>query len=191
MSEDSLPEAKKPAWPWVLVSCGCLAAFGLVLLVAAAVLIPGLGTRHPVSYDTCAIGALRAYSSAQTMYIRNDWNKNEVLEYATPYTRLHTDTDAAGLPIQLIDPAMVTAAGPGGTPKYGYLFQDMQTIAGQPIDWKKDYALCATPAVYGKTGWRTFIICTDGTTYGKDLGRSQFVADYPKDLAAGGWIIAE
>ena len=70
-------------------------------------------------------------------------------------------------------------------------FEDMTTIGGRPIDWEKDFALCATPAVYGQVGYRTFIVMTNGTIFGKDLGGSEFVDDYPADPCAEGWIIAE
>jgi len=60
---------------------------------------------------------------------------------------------------------------------------------GKPIDWQRDYALCATPAKYGDGGKRTFIICSNGTVFCKDLGRSGFVEDYPANPTAKGWTI--
>jgi hypothetical protein len=125
------------------------------------------------------------------MYHRNDWDNDGELEYASPAKLLHDQLDANGEAIQLMDQAFAAATVPGGPPKHGYIFREMQTIGGQPIDWKVDYALCATPAVYGRTGYRTFIISTNGTTFGKDLGPSGFVTDFPADPVAEEWIVAE
>jgi hypothetical protein len=166
-----------------------LAAWGAVR--AAPAVLDGLfGSRCHGSLETNAVGSCRAYASAQTIYKRNDWDKDGKLTYATPFPLLSTTLDEQGQPIQLIDAAFAAATSPS-TPKHGYCYRDCSTIAGAPIDWEKDFAICATPAVYGRTGYRTFIISTDGTTYGKDLGGAQFVSDYPADPVAAGWIIAE
>jgi len=168
--------------------------FGAMLLLPLAAwgavrLAPGMFDALFPARHTCidggAVGPCRAYASAQTIYKRNDWDKDGKLTYACPFTLLATTTDDAGQPIQLIDAAFAAAASPS-TPKHGYCYRDCQTIAGAPIDWEKDFALCATPATYGRTGYRTFIISTDGTTYGKDLGGAQFVSDYPADPVAAG-----
>ena len=191
MPDEPTPPKKKPIWPWLLVGCGCLAALGFAALIVVAIALPGLSGPSNVAREEGAILELRSYCSAQVIYHRNDWDGNEVLEYATPYARLYNTKDPAGTEIMLIAPALAAAQGPAGIPRYGYLFQDMQTLFGEKIDWVNDYALCATPAVYGKTGRRTFIVNTNGTIFGKDLGRSEFPTDYPKDPQAEGWAIAE
>ncbi|MHC4914850.1 MAG: hypothetical protein ACYTGB_05105, partial [Planctomycetota bacterium] len=109
------------------------------------------------------------------MYHRNDWEALQagpgmvgVLEYARPYIWLNTQLDGGGTSIQLIDTAFANASTtvpPSGltSPKHGYVFDDMQTIGGLAIDWLNDYGLCGTPSVYGRTGYRTFIVSTNGT----------------------------
>jgi hypothetical protein len=191
MVDESAPEKKKPVWLLVLGACGCLALAGLALLVVVAIALPGITHSPRASLETYTVGNLRAYCSAQTMYRRNDYDKNDAMDYATPYTKLYGTKDASSDEIMFIDAAFAAAQGPTGTPEHGYLYQDMQTIAGEKIDWVNDYALCATPAVYGRSGYRTFIVCTNGTVYGKDLGSSQFVTDYPLDPGAQGWIVCE
>ena len=69
------------------------------------------------------------------------------------------------------------------------------------IDWVNDFGLCAAPSVYGRTGYRSFIVCTNGTVFGKDIVTGQpptFAEDadmdnYPADPSAAGndWTIAE
>jgi hypothetical protein len=141
---------------------------------------------------------MRAYCSAQSMYVRNDWEALNpgpgtvgVLEYARPFTWLNTQLDGTGVPIQLIDTAFANAYGVNGAPKHGYVFKDMETIAGEKIDWCKDFALCGTPSAYGRTGYQTFIVSTDGTVWALDLGGSCFIADFPANPAAMGWQVAE
>jgi hypothetical protein len=43
------------------------------------------------------------------------------------------------------------------------------------------------PLKYGGRSKRTFIVSTDGVVWHKDLGRSEFVTDFPADPAAEGW----
>ncbi|MHC4916717.1 MAG: DUF2950 family protein [Planctomycetota bacterium] len=199
-------EKKKPIWPWVLLGCGIVTVVAVLILgIIAAIAIPSLKVARRSSLEVSAIGSCRAYCSAQSMYHRNDWEEfgagpgtKGALEYARPYTWLHTQKDGGGNPIQLIDAAFAEASvsnPPGGAtvPKHGYVFDDMKTIGGQPIDWLNDYALCGTPSVYGRTGYRTFIVSTNGTVFGLDQGASGIVAAYPADpsMAVPPWIIAE
>jgi hypothetical protein len=173
----------------------------VVVLVVGAVLFLGLsgGETAPApmvtrkaSPESSAVGALRAYCSAQAMFHRNDWDADGKLEYATPYTLLDTQLDGNAQAIRLIDAEMTAAGGTAGTPRNGYLYRDMKTIGGKKIDWTTDFAFCAIPAQYGRTGYRTFIVCTNGAVYGKDLGTGTgFVDDYPADPSGSGWTLAE
>ncbi len=177
---------RRETWVMALVFAGLLVlpliGWGLVKAVSRPRRIP--------CYGGNAISSCRAYAEAQFMYKKNDWDQDGKLTYAPTFPLLHTTPDENGVPIQFIDAAFA-GAGPGGAPKHGYLFRDMVSIAGQPIDWEKDCALCATPAVHGRTGYRTFIVKADGTVFGKDFGGSRFVDDFPADPTAEGWIIAE
>ncbi len=114
-----------------------------------------------------------------------------VFRYVTPYSRLRTLKEPDGQPACLISQPFTAAEGPEGVPHHGYLFWDLKTIGGKPIDWVDDYGLCATPAKYGVTGRRTFIVDSRGTVWGKDLGESRFVTDYPLDPKAAGWEYAD
>jgi hypothetical protein len=171
---------------WLLVFI-LLGGGGLILVVPSLLYSPC----RP-SLETQAIGSCRAYSCAQSMYHRNDWDADGQLEYASSLVLLHTEKDSTGTPINLLDAAFADARGLKGTPKHGYLFREMKTIGGQPIDWTQDCALCAIPVEYGRTGYRSFIISTNGTVFGKDQGEGgTFVDDYPADPGAAGWCVAE
>jgi hypothetical protein len=176
-----------------------LAFFLPALPLGATMLVREMQLPAPIprcrGYHGYATGSMRAYASAQSMYRRNDWDGDTELEYATPFTRLSTELDGAGNPIQLIDAALAAATGGAeGGAKHGYVFRDMKTIGGKPIDWSKEYAFCAIPAVYGRTGYCTLIVTTDGTVWCKDRGEDGspgFVNDFPRDPAKAGWTLSE
>jgi type II secretory pathway pseudopilin PulG len=182
-----------PVWLWVILGCGGLLAVVFVVAIVAAIAIPSLLAARRSSLETNAVGSCRAYCGAQVMYKRNDWEPDGVYDYAVPYTRLYSETDATGEPIQLIDPSFAAAQGPTGAPKQGYLYQDLQTIAGQKIDPVNDYALCGIPAQYGRTGRHTMIVTTNATVFGGDQGPGgTFLTDYPDPTTlAGSWIVME
>ncbi len=164
----------------------------IMIPIMMALVVPSMLRARQGALEANTIGSCRAYANAQVMFHRNDWDNDGKLEYATPYTLLNTKKDTTGSPIDLIDSALAAAQGPNGVPKHGYIFQDMQTIGGVKINWVDDYALCAIPAQYGKTGRRTFIINTMGTVFGKDQGPGgTFVTDFPNNPTTAGWIIAE
>jgi prepilin-type N-terminal cleavage/methylation domain-containing protein len=175
-----------------------------IIAIIAAIAIPSLIAARRGSLETNAVGACRSYYSAQTIYRRNDWDADMLLEYAgdpsttnaggapqTGFVALCTQTDAEGKKIKLVDDAFA-AAIPGGPSRLGYNYQDMTDVAGSPINWVVDCALCAMPRFYSRTGYRTFIICSNGTVFACDQGSAgTFVNDYPGDLSAGGWVVAE
>jgi hypothetical protein len=148
--------------------------------------------------ELSAIGSCGAYHAAQTMFCRNDWDAlpnygcqfapgtSGVFEYASDFRDLNACLHVSGR-INLIPAAMACAKRGQGKPYYGYYFEDLRSIGGRPIDWVSDHGLCATPARYGVTGWRTFIVMTPGIVWAKDLGGSEFVEDFPADPAAEGW----
>jgi prepilin-type N-terminal cleavage/methylation domain-containing protein len=176
-----------------------------IIAIIAAIAIPSLLAARRSSLETNAVGSCRAYCEAQTMYHRNDFTAFNaghgvlgVLEYAIDpgasnqgFTWLNTDLDGGGNAIQLIDGAF-SAAIVATAPKHGYWFQDIQTIGGTAVNPATDLGLSALPATYGRTGYRTFIVMTNGTTFGQDQGPAGVqIIDYPADPILAGWIIAE
>jgi type II secretory pathway pseudopilin PulG len=191
MAETGAQEKKTPVWLWVLLGCGGLLAVVMVLGIVAAIAIPSLLAARRATLETNAVGSMRTYANAQVMFHKNDWDGDKVLTYAPSFRALNTTLDATKAPIQLIDSVFAGANSPA-TPKHGYYFTDMKTIGGKSIDWKNDFALCASPAIYGRTGYRTFIVSTNGTVFGKDLGAGASPpTDFPADPMAEFWIIAE
>lgn len=185
-------EKKSRGWLWALLGCAGLVIVGaVVLLVTGVIMFPSRSLDRRDAEESAAVAALRTCATAQAAYRREDWDSDGVKAYATPYALLHNQAGERGKPIELIDAGLAAARGERGEPHQGYLFQGMRTIAGKKINWVDDFALCAAPAEYGKAGRRTFIIKTDATTWAKDLGKSEFVKDFPADPAAEGWTRVE
>ncbi|HOX08275.1 MAG TPA: DUF2950 family protein [Planctomycetota bacterium] len=200
MPDDANQAKKTPGWVWVLLGCGGALLLVMIIAIIAAIAIPSLLAARRSSQETVGVASCRAYSMAQVMYKKNDWDGDKVLSYAAPNANklsgpsfyvLYATPDPGGTPVGLLDGVMANASSPLAA-KQGYYFTDMKTVGGQPINWVNDYALCASPAIYGRTGYRTFIVSTDGTVYGKDLGAgAPPPTDYPANPMAEGWIIAE
>lgn len=138
---------------------------------------------------------LQKYAVAQTAYHRKDFDKDQTLEYAEKLPVLVKDlkefAKGGGKKPYLPD-ALGAAHGEKGKPFHGYLFMECKSLksdtgAEQKIDWVNDYALCATPAKYGQTGRRTFIINTNGKVWCKDLRKSELLSGYPMNPKAQGW----
>jgi hypothetical protein len=178
------------------------------LLIVAVVCVSAVlmaATVHGIlraRWEKRTIGNGRAFVRAQAAHYNDKHlgqDSNGVRRYA-PWIwdkgRLVTSDEGGDpafvfscLPPGAYDP--VPRVAPPGFFGDGYSFREMTSIAGQSIDWTKDFAFCAKPARYWWTGRRVFIIKTDGVIWAKDLGRSEFVADFPADPAREGWLVVE
>jgi hypothetical protein len=138
-----------------------------------------------------ALCACRAYCAAQIFFRREDWDSDGVLEYADDLSKLHSTVGKDGQAVQFLDEAFAVARGPAGLPKRGYLYMEMRTVAGRPVDWSSEFALCAAPAKYGRHTRFVLIMKTDERVWAKDLGSSEFVTDFPADPPGAGWRDAE
>jgi hypothetical protein len=141
---------------------------------------------------------LKDYGRAQTIYHGEDRDGDRKNEYCRDYTKLtefeetvppSEDDDDSEKPRKrkLVGEEFAAARGKEGKPYLGYVFREMRTIWNIPINWEGDYAICATPAEYGETGRKTYVMKTDGDVWSKDLGESRLLRDYPRDLEEGGW----
>ncbi len=180
-----VPKQRKTRTLWWLLG---VLVIGLFLAVGIAV---GVNWWRRISRNEIgAVGSCRAYAEAQCMS-RSGSGDLPYVDYCHPYTELVTRKGRDGKPMELISRGLAAGRGLQGVPHHGYLFQDLKTIGGKPIDWVDDFGLCATPAKHGVTGRRTFILDTKGTVWGKNLGKSDFVKDFPANPQAAGWRIAE
>jgi hypothetical protein len=163
------------------------ALFGSMLLTGC-----GGGSGGQVAANEVKIpSVMKAYAVAQTSYHREDFDKDQLMEYADKLPQLAKDladfAKSNGAKSSLPE-GLAAAYGQDGKPLHGYVFKECQTFgANQKIDWVNDYALCATPAKYGQTGRKTFIINTNGQVWAKDLGKSELISGCPMDPKSDGW----
>jgi hypothetical protein len=131
-----------------------------------------------------AIAACRAYTEAQEIYRRKDYDSDGLLEYAQSIKGDHSlvDKKAGDGALGLLTKAHGAAEGDPGqaTPLYGYCFKVLKKQGSNPIGGARDYvvgnnmvlgyALVAYPAEYNKTGCYTFLINNMMNVFQKDLG---------------------
>jgi len=138
--------------------------------------------------EIAAMAALHLYVDAQNTYARVDRNGDGVAEYArrlgsTPGKRdgLYWATAPGEPPSPLGLQALETAEGvTRGAPFRGYRFRALTAqgpaARGGAMDYLsggrllRGFAAIATPASYGRSGLRTFVINHDGRVFSRDFG---------------------
>ena len=165
-----------------------LAVFAAVGAVVVGVpLTIGIVQARRAAAEAKIVGQLKAVCQVQYAWHREPRGGGTKLRYAEDFSKLADFKDAPEEARKLVDAAFVAALGSDGAPKDGYRYRGMRTIFGAPINWDGDFAICATPAEYGKTGRKTYLLKTDGDVWEKDLGKSEFVSEYPSNIEGAGW----
>lgn len=152
-----------------------------IIAIIAAIAIPSLIAARKNSYDTAGAANMRAYATAQTMFIKTDW-AGTGRTYAQPMTSLYQLPAAIqnGKVIALIDKGMndawagiAAAPAAAAIPKQGYVFggDDPTTTT-----FTADYYLCAVPKAYDRSGTRLYVINVDGRPMCKDANSVAAVA---------------
>ncbi len=170
----------------------CVLVFAVMALLTVGIPV-GIGLTRYMRQRSEAefVDILRKYGQAQGVFHSKDRDGDKKLEYCRKIVGLVGIETGEGAEIAddelLVNKKLAAARGSKGQPLGGYLFLEMRTIWKIPINWEGDYAICAIPARYGEDGKKTYIMKTDGDIWSKDLGKSEFLRDYPQDLEAGGW----
>jgi len=184
--------APKKATPVIFIvlavlGVGCL---GIALIaIVAAIAIPSLLRSKLEANHTAAAATLRVIASAQSNFRRMDSDGDGQPNYATHLRDLYYAKDTSGQPIQLIDRGLADAdaSAGGGIPRNGYLFADLATDAsGNPYDRQNDFAVCAWPAAYNRTGLYTYVIDATGSVYCSDLAAGAPLTQYPETAS---WLL--
>jgi hypothetical protein len=173
-----------------------------IIAIIAAIAIPSLIAARRNSFDTAGAANMRAYATAQTMYIKTDWDGNGSKEYAVPFTNLYIDASCGNRMHKLIDRGFYEAIVPTAL-KQGYYFGDLVSIAGVPLMANTGYGLCGAPGSYERSGTRLYVIQLDGRPTYTDAANIQaglstgqavnLIVDYPSNaqMAAQKWIEAD
>lgn len=138
-----------------------------------------------------ALSTMTNYIAAQGLYHSEDWDGDGVLEYAqtlrSPPGTMDglywpkDEHDGVESPVgPFIIEAKAEAAKDSASGYFGYRYRVLtkqgDNIAGGAYDYVINgnmiagFALIATPARYGETGIKTFVISHQGGIYEKDLG---------------------
>ncbi|MCZ6689385.1 MAG: prepilin-type N-terminal cleavage/methylation domain-containing protein [Planctomycetota bacterium] len=110
-----------------------------IIAIIAAIAIPNLIEGRKAGNETSAIGSLRSLCSSQVQFREGDRERDNILDYATSLAELRD--------LGLIDNVL------GSGTKSGYVF----TLSGSTYEW-----MCSATPISANTGYRNFIICTDG-----------------------------
>ena len=167
----------------------------LMVPITAAIAIPSLLQARTAANEVAAMASLKSAVTAQSMYHMNDYDGDEVLEYAHTYVKLYVG-EAGGNALLLIDESLANASRanpPSGVtvPKAGYVYVDLVgEEGGEDYDdgegnFVTGFGLCAVPAQYGRSGRRTFVVNMEGTVFEKDTG-GEAPARYP-NVYEEGW----
>jgi len=147
--------------------------------------------------ELSALQVVRAYVEAQRQYASQDYDGDDVLEYAQRLFSPPGTHDGLYWPAEIendispLGPLVAQAEGEGYAlhshekntppqPFYGYFFKILTRQGRHPPGGRYDYvingnmiggfALVGWPAQYGETGVMTFIVNQQGRVYQKDLG---------------------
>ncbi|HOX08274.1 MAG TPA: DUF2950 family protein [Planctomycetota bacterium] len=161
------------------------AALGAVMI--GVPLAMGIVRYRREAAEARIVEQLRAYNKVQGAWHSKARAGSSKLRYCDDLAKLVDLAEAPEEARKLVDAAFAAARGSDGTPKDGYRYREMRTIFGAPINWDGDFAICATPAVYGETGRKTYLHKTDGDVWEKDLGKSEFLTDFPTNIEGAGW----
>jgi len=181
-----------------------------IIAIIAAIAIPNLMQSRIQANETNAIAALKAYATAQSIWLKGAYSLKaagatawpsgysrtgpvydaKVKQYAFPFPDLHflQVGDGSDLePVSLISSTFAGATEPD-TAWNGYFFTELKMDKPQP----NTFDLCTGPAVYSQTGNNSYKIDQAGTVKMTDLGTAKnSVADLKAAIAAvTNWIDA-
>ena len=155
-----------------------------IIAIIAAIAIPSLLRSRLTANETAAIASCRAFTEAEEIFHRSDYDGDGVLEYASKMSGNNSllETVAGTSDLSLIDKAFAMAEGdPGITSnRQGYVFTILTSQGASASGGAKTYlngtnliygyGLSALPAAYDGTGRNNFVVNNAGTTYQADLG---------------------
>ncbi|HYG74114.1 MAG TPA: DUF2950 family protein [Planctomycetota bacterium] len=155
-----------------------------IIAIIAAIAIPSLIRSRLAANEAAAVAACKAYSEAQEVYHRTDYDRDGVLEYSQKMAGNNSllETQAGLGDLALVDKALASAEGaPGSAPlRAGYVFTVLTSQGASASGGARTYmvgtnmlmgyGLCAVPGAYDGTGRNTFVVNQDGVVFQADRG---------------------
>ncbi len=156
-----------------IVGGGAIAWNLFCVPIVAAIAIPNLLESRVMANESNAVASLKVYCTAQSMYKKANYasaNGLQAQQYAPSFAVLGgpgAHKNSSGAPLSLVSDVFARATGP--TSGYqGYYFVDIKVNDGKPLNPLYEYALCAVPCQYDRTGIHTYVIDHRGTVQMKD-----------------------
>jgi prepilin-type N-terminal cleavage/methylation domain-containing protein len=184
-----------------------------IIALLAAISIPSMLRSRMAANETSAVASIKAYSQAQEIFRRTDWDVNGMLEYSQSlgnvnypgviYPNLIDKAANDGI-VAVIDRALANAEGEPGlaTGKAGYVFAILKThgptqrsfvvsIAGGAPAMLYGHALSGVPESYDATGRNRYLLDQSGVIYQLDMGvQANQETNYdPLDTTNGKWVV--
>lgn len=177
-----------------------------IIAIIAAVAIPSLLRSRMAANQTSALASCRAYSEAQEVFHRTDYDKDGKLEYAMALNGANSllEVNAGTGDLALIDKSFAEAEGNPGAAlisRAGYVFTVLTGQGANQPGGAKSYVaaagmiygfgMCAVPAGYDNTGRDTYIINAQAHPYQMDRGiaaSATHVTDFNPDT---NWVSPE
>jgi hypothetical protein len=157
--------------------------------------------------EAATVKRLRDLVRAQRVYRETDWTGDGRKQYAPFLVHLWRSVDMSGYPIEvhLLPRVFAIAMSPAWAVD-GYYFTDLRrrqssiesagpdsttrpsasAVDYADIDLQHEWAVAATPAVYGETGFATFIVDQTEEVWGKDSRTAPTF--YPNEPQRSGWV---
>jgi hypothetical protein len=157
--------------------------------------------------EAATMARLYDLAKAQERYRESDWDGDGEKEYAAFLVHLWRSVgiDGRSVEVHLLPRAFGIAMSPAWAVD-GYYFTDLRrrqlppSLAGTDsaptptdgntayadIDLHHGWAVCATPAAYGETGFVTFVVDQTGKIWGRDQKTAQTF--FPAEPERAGWV---
>lgn len=119
-----------------------------------------------------AVAVLKQYATAQAIYRKANYAAANGLpprSYAPSFRLLggsNAHKMASGMPLELLP--IIFSEATKRSDYQGYYYVDISTRNAKLLDCAKEFALCAVPSIYEKTGTNTFVVDQTGTVLMKD-----------------------
>jgi len=177
-----------------------------IIAIIAAVAIPSLLRSRMSANQVSALASCRAYSEAQEVFHRTDYDKDGTLEYAMNLRGANSllEVNAGTGDLALIDSSFADAEGNPGVAvnsRAGYVFT---VLTGKgpnqpggaasymaPKGMLYGFGMCAVPAGYDNTGRDTYVINNQAHPYQMDRGLAASATHVPVFDPDTSWVSPE
>jgi prepilin-type N-terminal cleavage/methylation domain-containing protein len=174
-----------------------------IIAIIIAIAVPSLFRSRMAANEAAAAAACKAFSEAEEIYRRTDYDRDGILEYAQRLSGNNSllEITAGAGDLGMIDKVFGAAEGnPGAvTSKAGYVFRVLTRQGVNAIGGARNYispsgnmvygyGISAVPDAWDGTGRNAYITNNNGTIYCRDFGNSTHQMIFNPDT---NWAVVE